>query len=272
MADPVFNYVAINPFGLGTVGNYADPIFVDIDNDGDSGAFVGNSDGNTLFFRNTGTASNSVFAAAVNNPFGLVGSSNNDFDFVDVDKDGDLDAFAYTQFFRNTELATNPAFSDGDGDLDAYVTGSYSYSNEYPFAGFQINNNAPNVTNLTASEVYTQGTPLDLKNIVISDPDSANVTATLTLFNSTAGRLSTATAGAVTSTYNAGTGKWMASGALADVNTLLAGVVFTSAKNFTNIFTINTSISDGVAEPLRGSKSFTVSGSPGSLTTRYLQH
>ena len=46
--------------------------------------------------------------------------------------------------------------------------------------------------------------PLNLIDIVVSDVDSANVTATLTLSNPAAGSLSTATSGAVTSTYNAG--------------------------------------------------------------------
>ena len=63
----------------------------------------------------------------------------------------------------------------------------------------------------------------NLVDIVVSDVDSANVTATLTLSNPAAGSLSTATSGAVTSTYNARTGVWTASGAIADVNTLLAG-------------------------------------------------
>ena len=36
----------------------------------------------------------------------------------------------------------------------------------------------------------------------------------------------------VTSTYTAGTGVWTASGAIADVNALLAGVTFTPAANF----------------------------------------
>ncbi len=62
----------------------------------------------------------------------------------------------------------------------------------------------------------------------------------------------------MTSTFNAGTGTWTASGALADVNTLLAGLIFTPAFNFNGAFTINTSISDGVAAPLLGSKNFSV--------------
>ena len=41
---------------------------------------------------------------------------------------------------------------------------------------------------------------------MVSDVDSATVTATLTLSNPAAGSLNTATSGAVTSTYNAATG------------------------------------------------------------------
>ena len=54
------------------------------------------------------------------------------------------------------------------------------------------------------AETYTEDTPLNLTDIVVSDVDSATVTATLTLSDSAAGSLNTATSGAVTSTYNAG--------------------------------------------------------------------
>ena len=118
-------------------------------------------------------------------------------------------------------------------------------------------NDAPTATNLSAAEGYTEDTPLNLTDIVISDVDSASVTATLTLSDIAAGSLSTATSGAVTSTYNAGTGAWTASGALADVNTLLAGVTFNPAANFNASFNITTSVSDGVAAPITGSKAFT---------------
>ena len=69
-------------------------------------------------------------------------------------------------------------------------------------------------------------------DIVASDIDNGTLTATLVLSNASAGSLSTATSGAVTSTYNAGTGVWTACGALADVNTLLAGVIFDPAAEF----------------------------------------
>ena len=115
----------------------------------------------------------------------------------------------------------------------------------------------PTATNLSAAETYTEDTPLNLTDIVVSDVDSPAVTATLTLSNPAAGSLNTATSGAVTSTYNAATGVWSASGAIADVNTLLAGLTFTPALNFNGNFTIATSVSDGVAAAITGSKAVT---------------
>src|SRR3989442_8950786 len=115
-------------------------------------------------------------------------------------------------------------------------------------------NDAPTATNLSAAESYTEDTALNLINIVASDVDSANITATLTLSNVAAGSLSTGTSGAVTSTFVGGV--WSASGAIADVNTLLAGVSFTPTLNCNSNFTIATSVSDGVAA-VTGSKNMT---------------
>ncbi len=88
-------------------------------------------------------------------------------------------------------------------------------------------NDAPTATNLSAPESYTEETVLDLTDIVVTDVDSANVTVTLTLSDLAAGSLSTGTSGLVTSTFAGGV--WTASGAIADVNTLLAGVSFNPA-------------------------------------------
>ena len=60
---------------------------------------------------------------------------------------------------------------------------------------------------MSTAETYTEDTPLNLVDIVVSDVDSANVTATLTLSNPAAGSLNTATSGAVTSTYNGEIGR-----------------------------------------------------------------
>ena len=143
-------------------------------------------------------------------------------------------------------------------------------------------NDAPVATNLSTAETYTEDTPLNLVDIVVSDVDSANVTATLTLSSAAVGSLSTAHAGAVTSTYNSGTGVWTASGAIADVNALLAGVTFTPAANFSGSFSIATSVSDGVAAAVTGTKAFAdiavigdandnlLTGTPGADTLRGL--
>src|SRR5439155_1164556 len=81
-------------------------------------------------------------------------------------------------------------------------------------------------TNLAAPATFTEDAALNLTDIVVSDVDSATVTATLTLSNPSVCSLSSATACTVASTLESGRVLCRASGAIADVNTLLAGVIF----------------------------------------------
>ena len=83
-------------------------------------------------------------------------------------------------------------------------------------------NDAPTATNLNTADAYTEDTLLDLTDIVTGDLDTDTVTVTLTLSDVAAGELSIGTSGLVTSTFAGGV--WTASGAIADVNTLLVGV------------------------------------------------
>ncbi|MBW4662233.1 MAG: VCBS repeat-containing protein [Drouetiella hepatica Uher 2000/2452] len=149
MATPSFNAPLTNPFGLSNAGEFITPTFADIDGDGDLDAFIGNNYGNTLFYRNSGTASFPSFNAPITNPFGLTVVSFSKPTFADIDDDGDLDAFVGnnpgdTLFYRNNGNAATPSFAapitnpfglsnvgasssptfadiDGDGDLDAFV-------------------------------------------------------------------------------------------------------------------------------------------------------
>ena len=147
-----------NPFNGIDVGSYSAPVLVDIDGDGDLDILVGDGgsySGNTEYFENTGSATNPTYAAGVLNPFGLsdIGSYATPT-FVDIDGDGDLDAFigeddGQVRYFENTGNSTSPSFVqrtggsnplngqdvgsfsaptfvdiDNDGDLDAVIGGS----------------------------------------------------------------------------------------------------------------------------------------------------
>jgi hypothetical protein len=157
LQDASFGTPQLGAFGLANVGGgSATPVFVDIDGDADVDAFVGVTDGSTIFLRNAGTPTAPSFIIEVGNNFGLTDASFLDYAahaFADIDSDGDQDAFigsadGQTRFFRNNGSATAPAFSreagpldlvvanggsarptfadiDGDGDLDAFI-GTYS--------------------------------------------------------------------------------------------------------------------------------------------------
>ncbi len=109
-----------------------------------------------------------------------------------------------------------------DGNTGVQGSGGALIASGSTIVNITAVNDAPLATNLNAPETYTEDTALNLTDIVVSDVDSANVTVTLTLSDITAGSLNTATSGSVTSTFAGGV--WTASGAIADVNTLLAGL------------------------------------------------
>ncbi len=150
---PAFSLSTLaSPFGLTDIGFLSVPTFADLDGDGDLDAFVGEQNGNTNYFENTGTSNAPAFSlSASTEPFGLtdIGTYSSPV-FADLDGDGDLDAFVgenvgNINYFENTGTSNAPAFSlsastvpfgladigveskpsfadlDGDGDLDAFV-------------------------------------------------------------------------------------------------------------------------------------------------------
>ncbi|NGZ05237.1 MAG: DUF4347 domain-containing protein, partial [Magnetococcales bacterium] len=140
---------ANNPLSALTVGSYTAPVFVDIDNNGTLDLFVGDKTGAIRYFVNSGSTTVPSFAVGVSNPLNQVSGL---VDFVDIDNDGDQDAFVAPPntttmtFYRNTGTASAPTFTpdanplsvapggvylaptfvdiDHDGDFDAFVGSS----------------------------------------------------------------------------------------------------------------------------------------------------
>ncbi|MBP6365887.1 MAG: VCBS repeat-containing protein [Nitrosomonas sp.] len=209
---PVFAPATINPFGLSDVGSYADPSLVDIDGDADLDAFVSNSDGNILFFRNTGTVSAPVFASAIMNPFGLsdAGGIFASISLVDTDDDGDLDAFVGnvdgdTLYFQNTGTVNNPIFAtaefnpfglndvesnanptfadiDSDGDLDAFIGGRLGN-----ILFFTNDSSAVFLLGTAGHDVFTGTTSIHDTVSYLSADNAVNVSLTITIRQDTVG-------------------------------------------------------------------------------------
>ncbi len=147
--------IGTNSFGLSDTGSEAAPVLADLDGDSDLDLLVGNADGNTLFFRNTGTTLSPTFTLDSTNPFGITNVSAGGAlpGLVDIDGDGDLDLFignhsGSTLFYRNNGTSPQaPNFSlegtnlfgiqgaggfgapaladlDGDNDLDLLIGNS----------------------------------------------------------------------------------------------------------------------------------------------------
>ena len=142
------------PF-VNIISGFADrrmPEFVDIDNDGDLDAFTNKGYSSVateiIFLYNN----NGVFedrTASPTNPFSGISFDERSLSFVDLDGDGDFDAFAGSQFLENIGDATNGNFyiapgpphtftyydvkhlafidMDSDGDQDAITADSNGY-------------------------------------------------------------------------------------------------------------------------------------------------
>ncbi len=255
-----FDGVAI-PFGV--------PAFVDIDNDGDRDAFIGGQDGAIRFFRNTGSAAAPVMSAVVGaaDPFnGIDLGSYAAPAFVDLDGDGDLDALLGSQagtvrYFDNTGTtaapvfaevvgagnpfngfdvgnASTPAFADldGDGDQDAFVgnfTGTIDAFRAGPAAPILTAGNQVAGTHTEGGAGVAPFGTAGITDIEISDCDSATLNgATITLANGQPGDLLSFTnQNGITGSFAAGVLTLSGSASLANYQTALRSVLFSSSSD-----------------------------------------
>ena len=143
-----------NPLNGVVVSGWASPTFVDIDGDGDMDTFIGQDDGTVSYYTNGGSSSSPSFSevSGNDNPLNGVDVGYNCVpNFVDIDGDGDMDAFlggfdGSTNYYKNTGNSTAATFTaqaddsevaklaveanhsapvfadiDKDGDLDVFV-------------------------------------------------------------------------------------------------------------------------------------------------------
>lgn len=115
-----------NPMNTIDAGWNAMPAFTDIDNDGDYDLFIGRSDGDILYYKNTGNSSSPVFTQQTGaaNPLSSVNVGQYSAPaFTDIDGDGDKDVFIGSSlgsiyYYRNTGTPGSPVFTEQTGSAN----------------------------------------------------------------------------------------------------------------------------------------------------------
>jgi uncharacterized protein (DUF2141 family) len=144
------SWVATSAWNAPSVGSYASPALIDLNNDGKKDLIIGSGDGVSYAYLNTGTVSSPAWTAAPTLNAPDIGSYASPA-FIDLDSDGVKDLligenFGSSYAYRNTGTVSVPAWTaaptwnvpsvgigstptagdlDGDGDYDLMI-GSYS--------------------------------------------------------------------------------------------------------------------------------------------------
>ena len=189
-----------NPFeNVNGISNSA-PSLGDIDGDGDLDAFIGEISGTIKYYENTGSTSSPVFVekTGTDNPFNSEDVGDNSSpSLVDIDGDGDLDAFigeknGTIKYYENIGSSSNPDFVentnnplssvnlgflsnpnpsfadiDGDDDFDAFIGSSDGTISYYENTG---STNSPSFFETTGTD-----NPFNGESVVGSSPTFADL-------------------------------------------------------------------------------------------------
>ncbi|HRI86438.1 MAG TPA: FG-GAP-like repeat-containing protein [Ignavibacteria bacterium] len=178
--NPVFNRITDNFLLNVDVGGSSNPVFADLDNDGDKDLVIGSDYSKLAYYKNTGTVSAPAFTLITDSLPVISESFNYAPCFADLDNDGDQDLLlgSYLRdslwFFRNTGTPDNFIFTlesrgyqiglttlgqsstpalidiDGDNDLDLFIGGTNGRLIFYENTGTPENFNFSFVSNFYA--------------------------------------------------------------------------------------------------------------------------
>ena len=181
------NHHTSTPFGIKIgAGQFSSPPdFVDIDGDSDLDFFIGDKDGDAYFYQNIGGSSEPLYIHNEHIPleelFGLEKIEEPAYpNFVDIDSDGDFDAFIGERvgsgsiyFLENIGSFDYPYLNPGFSGYTARANGKY--------VDVSINGNNSDISaetlNLTTSVIAANDAPVVTKNATLDEIKHNRTTA-----------------------------------------------------------------------------------------------
>jgi hypothetical protein len=164
---------AFNPLSMVkfSTSNVANPAFADIDGDGDYDCLVVDEAGFLNYFKNTGTVKEPAFVHLDNNesPFRALTTQGSIYNvaFEDWNKDGLVDLFINTSYYKNIGTKLRPQFNKANNTDNPILQNISSYKFTYtPLRWVDLNNDGKEeVVQGNANGGFTYQTLSDAHNV-----------------------------------------------------------------------------------------------------------